>query len=586
MIPAFFNAIGMPSAEVVDVRVFGTDGTTAFVSNELKGLSVTALPAVDAQPGAITAALLTATQNISLSAQNAALKNSAYSGMVAPLGQLSQDVGPIIASLTNWNGNPITVATTSGSTSISALQINQSDEIAQTLVATFMTQAGIPLVPLEQVCPASTGNSGFDMNLCSIQLYFQNLLNQTTPASKRARQMSAARAQAALTKFQAAGATFALNLSLGIICEIADPFGGGIAYELVVAPVVGTFISSMVVNQEIPSTTDVKLGVAFAVVDKFGFGGVPVSATTWDELQVLYGFFSDGPPSPQSGQIPSGVIVYDAGALPSSLNSWTTAGQPINDNIGLPEWNNNVSGEDSTLYVIGNSGPPPPPTTYYTLSTSAGPGGTVSNVPSGTSFAAGTKVTVTATASSGYIFSSWSGACAGQGAVCVLTMNSDLSTAASFAQQVAPPPPPPGSVTFTGQEYGTMTVPEDQENDGTSCSYWEDMTLNWTQSGNSISGTWSFTNSVFTFGTGIPYGGMCPMEVNSSDTFTGTISSTGISITGSQGETFSATFFADGTGLNGSGSVPELNPYGLAYTDTFVLGSSVTANFKRAPGRR
>ena len=72
--------------------------------------------------------------------------------------------------------------------------------------------------------------------------------------------------------------------------------------------------------------------------------------------------------------------------------------------------------------------------TYYTLSTSnAGAGsGSVSANPPGTSFLAGTQVTLTATPNANSVFSSWSGACSGTTTTCQVTMNSNVSVTATF----------------------------------------------------------------------------------------------------------------------------------------------------------
>ncbi len=96
-----------------------------------------------------------------------------------------------------------------------------------------------------------------------------------------------------------------------------------------------------------------------------------------------------------------------------------------------------------------------------TLTLTAGTGGTASVSPAGTancgancqSYPHGTPLTLTATPSLGYNFSSWSGACAGQGASCTLTLNSNLTTAASFAVQTTTltiSPPAVGSITGPG----------------------------------------------------------------------------------------------------------------------------------------
>ena len=72
--------------------------------------------------------------------------------------------------------------------------------------------------------------------------------------------------------------------------------------------------------------------------------------------------------------------------------------------------------------------------TNNTLSTSVNPAGTgtISLSPSGGSYAAGTVVTVSATAASGYQFSSWSGALSGTANSATITMNGNYSIVANF----------------------------------------------------------------------------------------------------------------------------------------------------------
>lgn len=53
-------------------------------------------------------------------------------------------------------------------------------------------------------------------------------------------------------------------------------------------------------------------------------------------------------------------------------------------------------------------------------------------------YTSGTAVTLTATPDPGWQFKSWSGACAGQGNPCRVTMNADLSATAAFTQQICP----------------------------------------------------------------------------------------------------------------------------------------------------
>lgn len=86
------------------------------------------------------------------------------------------------------------------------------------------------------------------------------------------------------------------------------------------------------------------------------------------------------------------------------------------------------------------------PSESYKLTVDKSDGGSVSSDPQGidcgtsceANFAAASKVTLTAKAASGYKFSSWEGACAGQGASCQVTMSEAKSTKAVFAKLTAP----------------------------------------------------------------------------------------------------------------------------------------------------
>jgi hypothetical protein len=65
--------------------------------------------------------------------------------------------------------------------------------------------------------------------------------------------------------------------------------------------------------------------------------------------------------------------------------------------------------------------------------------GTVSSNPAGTTFPAGTGVTLYAAPDPNSVFSGWSGACSGTTATCQVTMNSNLSVNASFFVVLNPP---------------------------------------------------------------------------------------------------------------------------------------------------
>jgi hypothetical protein len=87
---------------------------------------------------------------------------------------------------------------------------------------------------------------------------------------------------------------------------------------------------------------------------------------------------------------------------------------------------------DHSIEASFNAGPPP--VTYYTLTiTKAGNGsGSVTTSPSGTTFSAGTVVTLTAKPDKNSTFKGWSGGVTGTSPTCSLTMNADTTVTATF----------------------------------------------------------------------------------------------------------------------------------------------------------
>jgi len=70
---------------------------------------------------------------------------------------------------------------------------------------------------------------------------------------------------------------------------------------------------------------------------------------------------------------------------------------------------------------------------YNLTLTKAGTGnGTLSNSPTGSTFAAGTAVTITASPDANSTFAGWSGSCTGTSTTCTLTMNANAAVTATF----------------------------------------------------------------------------------------------------------------------------------------------------------
>ena len=107
------------------------------------------------------------------------------------------------------------------------------------------------------------------------------------------------------------------------------------------------------------------------------------------------------------------------------------------------------------------------PIEQYTVTTSVVGSGTVSLSPAGGTYDAGTVVTLTASASSGYQFDGWSGSVSSTANPLSVTVNSNLSITATFSEVDTPP---------TGCEtYTPISLPYTQEGSGEYC---------WVTSGN------------------------------------------------------------------------------------------------------
>ncbi|MBP7526935.1 MAG: fibronectin type III domain-containing protein [Syntrophorhabdaceae bacterium] len=118
--------------------------------------------------------------------------------------------------------------------------------------------------------------------------------------------------------------------------------------------------------------------------------------------------------TPASGYTISGVTVD--GQSVGAVSSYTFSNVRANHTIA------------ATFRSSGTSG-----TTYTLTITKTGTGsGTVTANPSGTVFASGTRVTLTATPSSNSRFAGWSGGCSGTQTTCTGTMSRNVSVTATF----------------------------------------------------------------------------------------------------------------------------------------------------------
>jgi uncharacterized repeat protein (TIGR02543 family) len=142
-------------------------------------------------------------------------------------------------------------------------------------------------------------------------------------------------------------------------------------------------------------------------------------------------------------------------------------------------WDNGVSGNGGFALFDRNSGAVVDqgalnavmqgagvnPGTKYTLTASTSGSGTVSLSPTGGSYASGTSVTVTATPSSGYQFTGWSGDVSGTTNPVTIQISRNTSVVASFSQITYAL-----SVTKSGSGSGTITASPAGISCGSTCT--------------------------------------------------------------------------------------------------------------------
>ncbi len=112
----------------------------------------------------------------------------------------------------------------------------------------------------------------------------------------------------------------------------------------------------------------------------------------------------------------------------TTATSTATVSYTVTPNTGAER--TTVSTIAGSLFTITQSGI----TSYALTTTTSGTGtGTITTNPTGTSFAAGTVVTLNAAADTSSTFTGWSGACSGTATTCQVTMDAAKSATATFA---------------------------------------------------------------------------------------------------------------------------------------------------------
>jgi hypothetical protein len=433
MVPAFTNlASGAFSAETVDVQVVQFSSTTTYLSNTIKGFAVGNLPAVPSgvPAGAMTAELLSSSMNILVSEQNLTAGDTSLSNVSAALAEMSTDISPLISAVNTIGSDPtqtVDIALANGTTFVLNAQIlAQSDQLAQALIAAIVTQGSIPIQSSSPDCPAASGNATFDSNLCSTQIYFQTYASDSSAARASSRLMDATRPELSLGKPTTELLKFVANEVLSSAAlDAAGPWGKGL-YALVGAPLVGSAITSLGVNNETPNGTNVVDDIGEYVLDTAVFFTVPVLSPYLALYHIAKAIDDYSPPPAGGVLLSSGVATFMPGGE-TFLDSNTGAPTTL---LKIPYAPAGATFVSTSLIVT-------PSSTFYTLtlSTNGNGSGSITSFPSSTSLPAGTGVSLTPVPSSTSSFANWGGACSGMGA-CNLTMNANQSVSATFTNGV------------------------------------------------------------------------------------------------------------------------------------------------------
>jgi len=131
-----------------------------------------------------------------------------------------------------------------------------------------------------------------------------------------------------------------------------------------------------------------------------------------------------------------------------------------NANAQFTGWSGACSGSANpvcTFAINANTSVTATFANIFTLATNVSGPGTIQQTPSGTSFASGASITLTAVPSANATFTSWVGACAGStNSICTFVLTANTSVTATFTANPAvtvpqTPPPAPAGSTITAQ---------------------------------------------------------------------------------------------------------------------------------------
>jgi hypothetical protein len=438
-VPPFIDPVTLTFASrAVAINVIQISGTTVTTSNQLSGFTINALPPVPlgVPAGALTAAFLSSGLNISATIQADAGGNPNFSNLGAALALLDSDSRSLVSAVNTVVNTPSETVTlplaNGGSTTLSATDLALSDQLVQAIVAAMASRlpasgsasalrvrsfAASP----SSSCPTTTGAPTFSTQLCAVQSYFQNVAQNLVSDPDTI----------------AAEKELAAELAVQGVCALGWLVGPGVTLgcEIAVAPVT-PFITAWAATGGVPDAVDLVAGVGTGFLDAYAEAGFPVMGFLYHAQKVLQ---EASKVVPQGNSLSDSMVVSYPGGVMLVLPNGVQLSR-------VPDSQGSV---DIVTLVLPPQPPLPTPAQQFTLTTGTSGSGSVRASSSSSSlycgasclsFGADSVVTLTASASTGSMFTGWSvnptsaataGTCGGTGD-CTVTMNSNVSVTATF----------------------------------------------------------------------------------------------------------------------------------------------------------
>jgi len=285
-------------ASAVDIQIMQVAGTTVSTSNRLSGLAIKALlPVPQGVPsGALTAAYLTASLNISRALQTVATAKPGLSSLASVLAASDVGVRTLISGINSVVTNPDQTFTMPGANgtaiTFTAADLAVSDQLVQAEVAALAGSLTAPGLLAAQLrgplaasdCPVVSLAPVFSAQLCTATNRASDIVNNlvSDPATLKAERKLAIDVGLGLLATWACGPE-------ALACSRVIGLESGLAG-------LTPFVSSFAVSGEMPEMSDAIADTGVGLFDVFVNHGSPIGTFIYDARNVWNEATKEAPP--------------------------------------------------------------------------------------------------------------------------------------------------------------------------------------------------------------------------------------------------------------------------------------------------